>query len=184
MPELGLPDGVAGRVLYSGLVILVAAVRLVELARARRNTRRLLAAGGREVGRGHYPVMVALHVALLAGAPLEVWLLARPLLPPLAALGLGVLAGTMALRWWVMATLGERWTTRIVVLPGAARVTAGPFRFLRHPNYLAVAFEVPAIALVHTAWLTALVVGGANLALLRHRIRTEDDALAAAGGSG
>jgi methyltransferase len=86
----------------------------------------------------------------------------------------------MALRWWVIDTLGERWTTRIWVLPGAPRVTGGPFRFLAHPNYLAVGLELFALPLVHTAWVTAAVFGGANLLLLAHRIEVEEAALAAA----
>ncbi|HXT21632.1 MAG TPA: isoprenylcysteine carboxylmethyltransferase family protein, partial [Thermoanaerobaculia bacterium] len=81
------------------------------------------------------------------------------------------------LRYWVIATLGERWTTRVLVLPNAPLVAGGPYRWLRHPNYLAVAVEVFALPLVHTAWLTALVCGAANLAVLALRIRVENAAL-------
>ena len=90
------------------------------------------------------------------------------------------IAGTMALRWWVIATLGERWTTRVIVVPGEPAIGGGPYRFLRHPNYLAVAVELFAIPLLHTAWATAALWGGADLALLAVRIRAEDRALAAA----
>jgi len=86
-------------------------------------------------------------------------------------------AATMALRYWVIATLGERWTTRVLVLPGAPLVASGPYRFLRHPNYLAVVLEVVALPLVHTAWITAVVCGAANLLVLALRIRVEDAAL-------
>lgn len=168
------------RLVYSAFVAVVALVRLAELARARRNTRALLEAGAREAGRGHYPAMVALHVTLLLASPLEVWAFDRPWVPWLGIGSLFVIAASMALRWWVMATLGPRWTTRIVVLPGERRIAAGPFRLVRHPNYLAVSLEVPAIPLVHTAWLTAAVLGAANLALLAVRIRAEDRALAEA----
>jgi methyltransferase len=106
-----------------------------------------------------------------------VLLLDRPFLPWLGWPMLAVVVATMALRYWVIATLGERWTTRVLVLPAVPLVARGPYRFLRHPNYLAVAVEVVALPLVHTAWLTALVCGVANGAILAWRIRIEDAAL-------
>ena len=168
-----------GRVLFTLLVLLVAGERLIELAISRRHERRLRARGARESGQGHYPAMVLLHTAWLLACPLEVWLLDRPLVPPLALAAGIALAATMALRYWVIATLGDRWCTRVLVPPGEPRITGGPYRFLRHPNYLAVAVEVFALPLVHTAWLTAAVLGGLNLAVLAVRIRAEDRALAA-----
>jgi methyltransferase len=162
-------------------VALVAGERLAELVVARRHERWLAKRGGYPVGDGHYPLMVALHGGFFAACVAEVVLLDRPFLPWLGYSALALLAVTMALRWWVIATLGERWTTRIWMLPGAPRVDGGPFRWLRHPNYLAVAVELGALPLVHTAWLTAALFGTANLLLLRHRIRVEDAALAAAG---
>lgn len=167
------------RWLYTGLVGLVVLERLVELVVASRNARRLVARGGRPAGDAHYGPMVALHSLLLVAAPLEVWLLGRPFVPALAAAALAVLAGTMALRYWAISTLGDRWTTRVFVVPGEAPVDSGPYRYVRHPNYLAVAFEVPAFALVHTAWLTALVFGLLDLVVLSTRIRVEEAALAA-----
>ncbi len=92
-----------------------------------------------------------------------------------------LLAGTLLLRYRVIATLGDRWCTRVIVPPGEPPVQSGPYRLLRHPNYLAVAIEVPALALVHAAWLTALVFGGLNLAVLRTRIRVENRALGRTG---
>jgi methyltransferase len=168
------------RLWYAALVALVAAGRLVELARSRRNVRRLLARGGFEAGAGHYPFMVAVHAAFLPSCVVEVWHHPRPLRPALAvSMGL-LLAGTSALRYWVMATLKDRWTTRVIVLPGEAPVVTGPYRFLRHPNYLAVLLELPALALVHTAWWTALVFGLLNAVVLAVRIGVENRAWASA----
>jgi methyltransferase len=97
-----------------------------------------------------------------------------------------VLGAAMALRWWTLATLGERWTTRVLVVPGEEMVSSGPYRWLRHPNYLAVVLEIAAIPMIHCAWLTALVFTIANLVLLRERIRVEEEALSrlATGGTG
>jgi methyltransferase len=170
------------RVLYTLLVALVALGRLFELRVAARNRRRLLARGGVEVAPGHYPWMVALHTALLVSCPLEVWFLSRPFLPLLAGAMLFLLVAAAALRWWVIATLDGRWTTRIVVLPGVPPVTGGPYRFLRHPNYLAVILEIFSLPMIHTAWLTAIVFTLANAMLLRVRIRMEEAALSQASG--
>ena len=166
------------RSLYTLLVACVALGRLVELRIAKRNLRALLARGGVEAAPGHYPWMVLLHTAFLVCCPLEVWLLDRPFLPALGVpmLLLAVLA--TGLRYWVISTLDGRWTTRIVVLPGASPVTGGPYRFLRHPNYLAVITEMFALPLVHTAWITAAVFSLLNGWLLRTRIRAEEAALA------
>lgn len=165
------------RVLYTALVLLAAAGRLLELRVAKRNLRSLLSRGGVEVSPGHYPWMVALHTAWLFAAPLEVWLLDRPFLPWLGIPALVVFLAAFGLRYWVISTLGERWTTRIVCLPGEAPVTGGPYRWLRHPNYLAVILEIASLPLVHTAWLTTLAFSLLNAFLLRVRIRAEEDGL-------
>ena len=165
---------------YLALIVAVAGERIVELIVSRRHERRLSARGAHEVGRGHYPVMVALHTGLLLAAPAEVLLLDRPFVPWLGLPMLAIVAVTMALRWWVIRILGDRWTIRVWVLPGAPLVTTGPYRWLRHPNYVGVAVEVVALPLVHTAWWTALAFGLGNLWLLAHRIRVEDRALAQA----
>jgi len=110
-------------------------------------------------------------------APVEVWVLGRPLIPPLAIAMVVLLLGAMALRYWVVATLGRRWTTRVLLLPGEPRITTGPFRFLNHPNYLAVVVEIAALPLVHTAWLTAVTYSILNAGLLRTRIAVEGMAL-------
>jgi methyltransferase len=171
------------RLMYTSLVGLVAVMRLVELAISRRNIARLKARGAVEVGRSHYPAMVMVHTLFLICCPLEVWLLDRPWIPPLALAMVAMLALAAALRYWVIWTLGDRWSTRVVLVPGEPLITAGPFRFLRHPNYLAVIVEFIALPMVHTAWLAAAVFSAANALVLLRRIRVEDAALAEAGGS-
>lgn len=151
--------------------------RLAELVVARRNTARLRAAGAREAGAGHYPVMVALHAAWLAG----LWLLA-----PGRPLAWGFLAAyvlVQPLRLWVLASLGPRWTTRILVLPGAPLVRAGPYRLLSHPNYAVVVAEIALLPLVFGLIWYALVFSLANAALLGVRIRAENAALAGVAGA-
>lgn len=165
------------RLLFVGLVAAVAAMRLGELRIARRNTRRALAAGAIEVGAGHYRVMVAMHVAFLVSAPVEVYVLERAVLPTLAAVSLVLIACAATVRVWVIRTLGSRWTTRIVCLPGNPVTRSGPYRYVRHPNYLAVAVEIVALPMVHTAFVTATVFSVLNALVLRHRIRMEEEAL-------
>jgi methyltransferase len=156
------------------LLLLVTAQRLSELVIAKRNTAALMAAGGVEHGAGHYPFMVALHAAWLAG----LWLLAAGLEPnaPLAALYLVL----QAFRVWTLASLGRRWTTRIIVVPGETLVARGPYRFLRHPNYAVVIAEILVLPLVFGLTAYALVFSALNLALLAVRLRAEEAALAAA----
>ncbi|MDX1644576.1 MAG: isoprenylcysteine carboxylmethyltransferase family protein [Thermoanaerobaculia bacterium] len=169
--------GVASRWAFTAVVVLVVVQRLAELRLSRRNEERLRRRGAIEAGAGHYPWMVALHTAFLLSAPLEVWLLDRPFVPWLAGAMAVLLVAATALRYWTIRTLGERWTTRIVCLPGGAVETGGPFRYLRHPNYLAVTIEMLALPLLHTAWLTAGVFGLANGVLLVVRMRAEEAAL-------
>jgi len=159
------------------LLLLVAAERVAELLVSRRHERRLRARGAVEAGRGHYPAMVALHAALLAACALEPWLLPAPWPLAAAAPAAALVLVAQGLRWWVVATLGERWSTRVLVLPEAAPVRAGPYRWLRHPNYLAVAVEVAALPLACGAWRTAVVASLLDAALLRLRIRAEERAL-------
>ncbi|MGW1068758.1 isoprenylcysteine carboxyl methyltransferase family protein [Streptomyces aureus] len=168
---------------YTLLVAAVAAERVGELVVARRNERWSRARGATEAGRGHYPVMVALHTALLVGCLAEVRLADRPFLPVLGWSMLAVLAGAQALRWWCITTLGHRWNTRVIVVPGLPLVARGPYRLLRHPNYLAVVAEGLALPLVHTAWVTAALFTLADAALLTVRIRCENRALAGAASS-
>ncbi len=159
---IGLPQIVA---------LLVATQRLGELAYARRNTQHLMAAGAVEHGAGHYPLIVALHGGWLAA----LFALVPPDAPPSWWL-LGCYGLLQFGRLWIIASLGARWTTRVIALPGAPRVQRGPYGFLRHPNYLVVAVEIPLLPLAFGGWQMALGFGAANLALLAHRIRVEERA--------
>ena len=166
-------------IFWYGLVALVVVVRFVELGVAKRNRAWAMERGGVETGAEHYPVMVALHTALFAGCLLEVPLADRPFLPWLGWPMLALLVGAHVLRWWCIRTLGPQWNTRVIRVPGAALVSGGPYRWLRHPNYVAVVVEGFALPLVHTAWVTALAFTVLNALLLRVRLRVENQALAA-----
>lgn len=147
--------------------------RLAELWWARRNETRLLAAGGIEYGRGHFPIMVLLHAAWLVG----LWVLAlnRPLIPIFLALFVVLQIG----RFWVLATLGRRWTVRIIVVPGEQLQRRGPYRWLRHPNYAVVIGEIAVVPLALGLPIYALVFSILNAAVLAIRIPAENAALAA-----
>jgi methyltransferase len=163
---------------YTALIAAVGVERLAEMVVARRNAAWSFARGGVESGRGHWPVMVVLHVGLLVGALAEVWLLDRPFVPWLGWPMLALVLGAQALRWWCIGTLGRQWNARVIVVPGAQRVTSGPYRWMRHPNYVAVVVEGFALPLVHSAWVTAAVFTLANAVLLTVRLRDEERALA------
>lgn len=154
------------------LVGLVAAQRLAELIYAEHNTRALKTRGAVEAGRAHYPLIVALHAAWLATV-----LLAARADAPVQWPWLALFLVLQAARVWVVASLGPYWTTRIITLPGAPLVRKGPYRFVRHPNYLVVAGEIAAFPLVFGEWLVALVFSVLNAAILVLRIREEDKAL-------
>jgi methyltransferase len=163
-------------VAYVLLIVAVAVERLAELVVSQRNRAWSRARGGVEFGARHYPAMVLLHTGLLAGCVVEA--LHRPFIPALGWPMLAIVLCAQGLRWWCIATLGPQWNTRVIVVPGAPRVTGGPYRFLSHPNYVAVVLEGLALPLVHTAWITAIVFTVLNAALLRTRITVENDALA------
>jgi methyltransferase len=150
---------------------LVTAQRLGELVVARRNTRRLLAMGGVERSGRHYPLIVGLHVAWLAG----LWWFAWDRPPNLG--WLAAYAVLEALRIWVLVSLGRRWTTRIIVVPGEALVRRGPYRFIPHPNYAVVVGEIAVLPLVFGLPVYALVFSVLNAAILWTRIRAEEGAL-------
>lgn len=166
--------------LYLALLALLAAERLVELALSRRNARRAFARGGVEVGQGHFRPMAALHTLFLAACAAEVFLLDRPFPGAAGWVALGGAVAAQALRYWAIGTLGDRWNVRVICVPGEAPITSGPYRWVRHPNYVAVVLELLCVPLIHGAWLTALLFGAANLAVLRQRIRVEEEALGAA----
>ncbi|AVA20410.1 isoprenylcysteine carboxyl methyltransferase family protein [Rhizobium sp. LEGMi198b] len=153
------------------LLTFVTLQRLAELLHARRNTAALLARGAREIAPEHYPYMVAMHAAWLAG----LWLLAAG--RPVNLLWLAIFMVLQGLRVWVLATLKGRWTTRIIVLPGAALVASGPYRFLSHPNYAVVIGEIAVLPLAFGLPLYALVFSLLNAAILTIRIRAENTAL-------
>ena len=163
--------------LYLGLLLAVALERGVELVLSARNAGIARARGGVESGQGHYPVMAVFHGVFLLACAAEVVLLQRPFPGAVGWVALAVVLAAQALRYWAIATLGWRWNTRIVVIPGAAPITGGPYRFVRHPNYVAIIAEMVALPLVHGAWLTAFVFSLGNAWLLRIRIRAEERAL-------
>ena len=160
---------------YLALLGLVGLERIAELLVSVRNLRWARSQGGVEHGLAHYPWMVALHLGLLVGCAVESFF--RPFLPWLGWPMLAVVLAAQALRWWCIGTLGRRWNTRVVVIPGLPPVRRGPYRWWRHPNYVAVVAEGIALPLVHTAWLTALVFTVLNAAVLRTRIGVENAAL-------
>ncbi len=164
---------------FTLLVLAVALERLAELVVSSRNVAWSRARGGVETGQRHYLVMVVLHTGLLVGALAEVWLRQPPFVPALGFPMLALVLAAQALRWWCIATLGRQWNTRVVVVPGMPRVAAGPYRFLSHPNYVAVVVEGFALPLVHSAWITAVVFTVCNAALLTVRLSVENRALAA-----
>lgn len=165
---------------YVVLVALVGVERVAELVVSKRHAAWAFARGGVEYGQRHYPVMAAVHAALLVSCVVEVAVADRPFVPWLGWPMLALVVATQAVRWWCVATLGNQWNTRVIVVPGMPLVTSGPYRWLRHPNYVAVAVEVAALPLVHTAWVTALVFSAANAVLLAVRISVESRALALA----
>jgi methyltransferase len=178
-PHVRLPPGT---LFFFALVAAVAVERIFEMLLSARNARRAFARGGVEAeSRGFYLLMVAAHVAFLAGGPIEVRLLDRPFVPPVAIVATWLVLLTMALRYWAILTLGERWNTRVIVIPGLPAVASGPYRLVRHPNYVAVAVEVAVLPLVHCAWVTAILATLANGLLLAARIRHEESALESAG---
>jgi methyltransferase len=172
-----VPDGASTRALYLGILALVVVERLFELRLSRRNERRVRARGGVEAGAGHYRVLAALHAAFLACCALEVVLLERPFVPALAAASGAALVATMALRYAAVTALGDRWNTRVLVELGVPPVARGPYRLLRHPNYLAVTVEIVALPMLHTAWLTAVAFTVLDAWMLRARIAVEERAL-------
>jgi methyltransferase len=163
---------------YLLLIGAVALERLAEVVVAERNRSASQTHGGIEFGAGHYPAMVALHAGLLAGCVLEPIALHRPFIPALGWPMFSILVAAQALRWWCIRTLDYQWNTRVIVIPGAFRVVGGPYRFVPHPNYVAVIAEGVALPLVHSAWISALVFSILNALLLRTRIKVENGALA------
>jgi methyltransferase len=167
-------------IIYYALVAVIAVERLAELVVSRRHAVESLRRGGVQWGQGHFPVMVALHTALLVGCLVEPLVLHRVFVPALAWPMLALVVAANVVRGWCMITLGPMWTARVIVIPGMPLVTAGPYRWSAHPNYLAVMVEGAALPLVGSAWITACTFTALNALLLTVRIRCETSALAMA----
>lgn len=164
---------------FTLLLLAVALERMAELRLSLRHARWAVERGGIETGKGHYPWMVLLHTGLLAGCLVEVMVADRPFVPGLGWPMLALVLLAQGLRWWCIGSLGERWNTRVIVVPGLPLVMRGPYTYLRHPNYVAVVVEGFALPLVHAAWLTAIAFTALNAWLLTVRIRCEERALEA-----
>ena len=165
--------------LYALLIFATGGERFVELGVSSRNAAWAFARGGVEFGRRHFPFMVILHTSMLVACLAEVFLLQREFTPWLGYPMLLIALASQGLRWWCIGTLGKRWNTRVIVVPGLPLVNRGPYRWFRHPNYVAVIAEGIALPLVYNAWITALVFTVVNLVLLlRFRIPVEERALA------
>jgi methyltransferase len=167
----------SGAAILSIGVVLVAVQRLFELVLARRNERKVRARGAVEWGRGHYPFIAALHILWLISTLVE-GLLRGPDFPAYWPVPLAMFLLVQPLRYWAIFSLGESWNTRILVVPGAKAVGRGPYRYLKHPNYMVVVVEILAFPLIFGAWITALVFTALNAAVLSVRIREENRALA------
>lgn len=164
--------------IYSAILVATACERLAELVVSKRNAAWAFARGGVEYGKAHFPYMVVLHTVFLIGCLLEPWVFDRPFLLWLALPMLALAIAAQGLRWWVITTLGPRWNTRVIIVPGLPLIQGGPYRWLKHPNYLAVVVEGFALPLIHSAWVTAIAFTVLNAFVLFVRIRVENKALA------
>ena len=163
--------------LYLALLALVALSRLAELQISRRHQQELARRGIEKRADPGFRWMVALHTGVLASAALEVVALDRAFLPALGILMALLLVLATALRWWVIRVLGAHWNVEVMISSPLGVVSSGPFRWVRHPNYLAVFVEMAALPLIHSAWITALAAVGGNAWVLRHRLRIEEPVL-------
>lgn len=162
---------------YLLLLLLVAALRIVELRISRRHQRAMVPRGAQVVVEPIYRWMVALHTFVIVGSAVEVVMLKRPFIPVLAVVMLGIFLATNIVRWWVIRTLGDHWNVQVMDSTRLGVVTDGPFRFVRHPNYAAVFAEMIALPLIHTAWITALAGAIGHIAVLAQRLSTEERVL-------
>lgn len=165
--------------LGTSVVAAVALQRVAELVMSRRNARWALARGGVESGVAHYRVMVAFHALFLVACVVEPLLADRPFRGGQAATCIAALLLAQGLRWWSVTTLGARWNARVIVVPDETPVTSGPYRYLRHPNYVAVIIEMIALPMVQGSWMTAVIATVGNALLLRTRVVVEERALGA-----
>jgi methyltransferase len=167
-------------IFFLALVAAVGGCRLVELRLSRRHQRELAAGGAAPLREPVFPAMVALHTGILAGAVLETLLGARPFAVALAIPAVTLVVLANALRFWVIATLGVQWNVRVVAsTPSRGVVTGGPYRYVRHPNYVAVFVELAALPLVHGAVLTAIAGALLHAGVLARRVGLEESVLMA-----
>jgi methyltransferase len=162
---------------YLGLLALVALLRFAELRISARNQRRLAAQGVAKIAEPHFRWMVLLHAGVLIFAALEVVLLRRPLIPALAVTMGALFLLANLLRWWVIATMAEHWNVQVMASARLGVVTRGPYRWVRHPNYVAVFTELIALPMIHTAWITAIAAGVGNTWILSRRLAVEEKVL-------
>jgi methyltransferase len=162
------------KIVFLILLACVGLERLLELQLSRRHQRDLASCGARKHRDPQYRWMVALHAGVLIGAAVEVILLHRPFMAPLAVPALLLFSLATFLRWWVIRTLGIHWNTEVVDSASLGVVSDGPFRWIRHPNYLGVFVELIALPLIHTAYITAAVAAAGNLFILRNRVHIEE----------
>jgi methyltransferase len=165
--------------LYVTLLIFVGVMRVAELALSGRNQAWLLRRGASQVREPDFCYMVATHVGILAGSAFEAIFLRRPFIPMLAAAMCGLFLAANAMRWWVIRTLRSYWTVRVMDVTKLGIVTDGPFRFIRHPNYAAVFFEMLALPLIHSAWISALFGSIVHIWALYRRLAVEEPVLMA-----
>jgi methyltransferase len=164
-------------ILFLALLLLVAALRIVELRISRNHQRAMVPRGASVVTEPLYRWMVALHTFVLIGSGVEVVALKRPFIPALAFAMVGIFLAANIVRWWVIRTLGDHWNVQVMDSTSLGVITTGPFRFVRHPNYAAVFAEMLALPLIHTAWITALVGAIGHIAVLTRRLSTEERVL-------
>lgn len=164
---------------YLALLAAVGTGRLVETRISSRHQRRLAAQGVAKLPEKHFRWMVLLHIGILVSAGIEVVMLRRPMIPALALATGALFVLSNALRWWVIATLAEHWNIQVMASTRLGVVTTGPYRWVRHPNYVAVFVELLTLPLIHTAWLTALWGSAAHLGVLRRRMALEEAVLLA-----
>jgi methyltransferase len=165
--------------LYLALLAAVGLLRLVELQISRRHQQRMLAAGAVRIAEPHFKWIVVIHTGVLIGAALEVILLKRPFLPLLGAIMFALFVASNLVRLWAVRTLGDLWNVQVMDSTRLGVVTAGPFRFVRHPNYTGVILEMISLPLIHTAWITAIVTSLAYSIALSMRLRAEESVLMA-----
>jgi methyltransferase len=162
---------------YLVLLVVVGLGRIVELRISKRNQRQLSTQGVRKVAEPHFRWMVIVHAGILVGAAVEVLVLHRPFIPALAIPMAVLFVLANCLRWWVIRTLAGHWNVEVMASSKVGVVTSGPYRWVRHPNYVAVVIELFSLPMIHTAWITALAGSLADLEILRRRLQVEDTVL-------